>query len=154
MCSPARFPRCRPGGRPERTWRADPLEAPNVKLQARAGFGGADLPFKNAAARDVLLPRQARRLQGQYEELFGVELAPVAYAWAGSFAETRVPGMNPRLQFALCYGGNGITYSVHAGDILRAGIEGRVHDLDDVFGFGRLGAVSATTGGQARGQWT
>ena len=57
----------------------------------------------------------------------------MAYAWAGSFAETRdglpligrVPGMNPRLQFALCYGGNGITYSVHAGDMIRAGIEGR-----------------------------
>ena len=97
--------------------------------------GGADVPFKNAAARDVLLPRQVRRLQEQYEDLFGVELPPVAYAWAGSFAETRdglpligrVPGMNPRLQFALCYGGNGITYSVHAGDIVRAGIEGRVH---------------------------
>ena len=67
------------------------------------------------------------------EDLFGEDLPPVAYAWAGSFAETRdglpligrVPGMNPRLQFALCYGGNGITYSVHAGDMIRAGIEGR-----------------------------
>jgi glycine/D-amino acid oxidase-like deaminating enzyme len=109
--------------------------------------GGGDVPFKNASARDVLLPRQIRRLQQQYEELFGAEMAPVAYAWAGSFAETRdglpyigrVPGMNPRLQFALCYGGNGITYSVHAGDIIRAGIEGRAHELDDIFGFGRLG---------------
>jgi glycine/D-amino acid oxidase-like deaminating enzyme len=111
-------------------------------------IGGADVPFKNSVARDALLPRQVRRLQQQYEELFGAELPPVAYAWAGSFAETRdglpligrVPDMNPRLQFALCYGGNGITYSVHAGDIIRAGIEGRTHELDDVFGFGRLGA--------------
>ena len=84
--------------------------------------------------------------QEQYLSLFGEELPTVAYAWAGSFAETRdglpligrVPGMNPRLQFALCYGGNGITYSVHAGDMIRAGIEGRPHALDDVFGFGRL----------------
>ncbi len=108
--------------------------------------GGTDVPFKNAGARDLLLPRQVRRLQEQYLSLFGEELPTVAYAWAGSFAETRdglpligrVPGMNPRLQFALCYGGNGITYSVHAGDIIRAGIEGRPHALDDVFGFGRL----------------
>jgi len=108
--------------------------------------GGSDLPFKNAAARDLLLPRQVRRLAEQYSSLFGEDLPPVAYAWAGSFAETRdglpligrVPGMNPRLQFALCYGGNGITYSVHAGDMIRAGIEGRPHALDDVFGFGRL----------------
>jgi len=119
--------------------------------------GGADVPFKNAAARDALLPRQIRRLQGQYEELFEVELPPIAYAWAGSFGETRdglpligrVPGMNPRLQFALCYGGNGITYSVHAGDIIRAGIEGRVHALDDVFGFGRMGTDLST--GRQRG---
>jgi glycine/D-amino acid oxidase-like deaminating enzyme len=109
--------------------------------------GGEDLPFKNAIARDVLLPRQVQRLTARYQEMFGVELPPVAYAWAGSFAATRdglpyigrVPGMDPRLQFALCYGGNGITYSVHAGDMIRAGIEGRAHALDDVFGFGRLG---------------
>ncbi len=114
----------------------------------RLMVGGADVPFKNAAARELLLPRQVRRLQEQYQDLFGAELPPVAYAWAGSFAETRdglpfigrVPGMNPRLQFALCYGGNGITYSVHAGDMIRAGIEGREHALDDVFGFGRLEA--------------
>ena len=111
-------------------------------------IGGADVPFKNAGARDLLLPRQVRRLAEQYLRLFGEDLPPVAYAWAGSFAETRdglpligrVPGMNPRLQFALCYGGNGITYSVHAGDMIRAGIEGRPHALDDVFGFGRLKA--------------
>ena len=108
--------------------------------------GGADVPFKNSAARDLLLPRQIRRLADQYKELFGEDLPSVAYAWAGSFAETRdglpligrVPGMSPRLQFALCYGGNGITYSVHAGDMVRAAIEGRPHALDDVFGFGRL----------------
>lgn len=108
--------------------------------------GGADVPFKSAVARDVLLPRQVRKLAAGYRDLFGAELPPVAYAWAGSFAETRdglpyigtVPGGNPHLQFALCFGGNGITYSVQAGDIIRAGLEGRVHALDDVFGFGRF----------------
>ena len=108
--------------------------------------GGEDVPFKSAAGREALLPRQIRRLSAKYEHLFGSGLPPVAYTWAGSFAETEdglpyigaVPGMNPRLQFALCYGGNGITYSVHAGDIIRAGIEGRAHELDEVFGFKRL----------------
>lgn len=109
--------------------------------------GGADVPFKNPVARDLLLPRQVRKLAEQYEDLFGEEMPPVDYAWAGSFAETRdglpligrAPGGNPRLQFALCYGGNGITYSVHAADIIRAGVEGRTHELDDIFGFSRLG---------------
>jgi len=111
--------------------------------------GGEDVPFKSAAAREALLPRQIHRLSVKYGELFGSELPPVAYTWAGSFAETAdglpyigaVEGMNPRLQFALCYGGNGITYSVHAGEMIRAGIEGRPHELDDVFGFKRNGDI-------------
>lgn len=109
-------------------------------------LGGADVRFKNAAARDLLMPRQILKLAAQYEELFGEELPPVAYAWAGSFAETRdglpligrVPGRDPRLQFALCYGGNGITYSVPAADMIRAHVEGKPHELDDLFGFERV----------------
>jgi glycine/D-amino acid oxidase-like deaminating enzyme len=114
----------------------------------RLMLGGADLPFKNAAAREILLPRQLRRLAAAYEKLFGRVLPPVAWGWAGSFATTRdglpfigaVPGGDPRVHYALCFGGNGITYAAHAGDIIRAGIEGRVHSLAGVFGFGRLGA--------------
>ena len=108
--------------------------------------GGADVPFKSAVARDLLLPRQLRRLAASYRDLFESDLPPIAYAWAGSFAETRdglpfigaVPGLSPHLQFALCFGGNGITYSVHAGEMIRAGLEGQAHALDDVFGFARL----------------
>jgi glycine/D-amino acid oxidase-like deaminating enzyme len=114
----------------------------------RLMVGGADLPFKNAAARDLVLPRQVRRLARAYQELFGEELPPVAQAWAGSFANTpdglpyigAVPGLHPRLQFALCYGGNGITYSAHAADMIRAHVESHPHALDEVFGFEREGA--------------
>jgi len=120
--------------------------------------GGADVPFKSAVAREALLPRQIRRLAAAYEDLFGSPLPEIAYAWAGSFARTGdglpyigcVPGMNPRLQFALCYGGNGITYSAHAGEIVRAGIEGGAHALDEVFGFGRL--QTAVSGEQLQGK--
>jgi glycine/D-amino acid oxidase-like deaminating enzyme len=107
--------------------------------------GGADVPFKSATARELLLPRQVHRLAAGYQDLFGTELPPIAFAWAGSFAETRdglpfigaVPGRSPRLQFALCFGGNGITYGIHAAEMIRAGLEGRGHELDEVFGFGR-----------------
>ena len=110
--------------------------------------GGEDVPFRSTAARDALLPRQIARLAAKYRKLFGADPPPIAGAWAGSFAETRdglpfigtAPGQDPRMQYALCYGGNGITYSVHAGEIVRAGIENRAHELADVFGFGRLGA--------------
>jgi glycine/D-amino acid oxidase-like deaminating enzyme len=97
-------------------------------------------------ARDALLARQVRRLSHRYQELFGEELPPIAWAWGGSFASTpdglpfigRAPGMHPRLHFALCYGGNGITYGSHAAEMILAGVEGRTHPLDDVYGFGRL----------------
>ena len=110
--------------------------------------GGADVPFRNPAARDALLSRQVRRLAAGYRELFGEELPPIDGAWGGSFASThdglpfigRVPGMHPGLQFALCFGGNGITFSVHAAEMIRAGVDGRAHPLDDVFGFGRTAA--------------
>jgi glycine/D-amino acid oxidase-like deaminating enzyme len=109
--------------------------------------GGADVPFSSAGARDLLLPRRLRHIAAAYRELFDVDLPPIAYAWAGSFAETEdglpcigaVPGRHPRLRFALCYGGNGITFAVHAAEIIRAGIEDRTHPLAEVFGFGRLG---------------
>jgi glycine/D-amino acid oxidase-like deaminating enzyme len=120
----------------------------------RLMIGGADLPFKNAGVRDLSLPRQVRRLARDYQALFGEELPPVAHAWGGTFANTRdglpyigaVPGLNPRLQFALCYGGNGITYSVHAAEIIGAHLESRPHALDAVFGFEREGADAAGAG--------
>jgi glycine/D-amino acid oxidase-like deaminating enzyme len=103
------------------------------------------VPFKNSAARDVLLPRQVQRLCATYRDLFGEDLPQIAHAWGGSFAATAdglpfigsVPGMHPRLQFALCFGGNGITFSSQAGEIIRAAVENRPNALAEVFGFGR-----------------
>jgi len=111
----------------------------------RLMIGGADLPFRNPAARDLALSRQVTRLARDYRALFGEDLPPVSHAWGGSFAHTHdglpyigtVPGLHPRLQFALCFGGNGITYSVHAAEMIRARIESRPHALDAVFGFAR-----------------
>lgn len=113
----------------------------------RIMVGGGDLPFRNAKTRDAMLPRQLAKLAAAYEKLFGLPLPPIAYGWAGSFGKTRdglpyigrAPGLNPRLHFALCYGGNGITYAAHAGEMIRASIEGQAHPLSEVFGFERLG---------------
>jgi glycine/D-amino acid oxidase-like deaminating enzyme len=125
-------------------------------------LGGADVGFKNPAAREALLPRQVRKLAAAYQDLTGMELPKIAFTWAGSFATTRdglpyigrMPGVDPRIHFALCFGGNGITYSLHAPDIIRAGILGQPHALDSVFGGARLpqSGLSPELGGQARRQ--
>jgi len=115
-------------------------------------LGGEDLPFKDPAVREAMLVRQVLRLAAKYRELFDEDLPSIACAWAGSFARTpdglpfigRVPGIHPALLFALCYGGNGITFGVHAGDMIRAAIEGRTHELDAVFGFFRASKEIAT----------
>ncbi len=107
--------------------------------------GGEDVAFSGAVARDALLPRQAARLMRKYRALFDRDPPRIDSAWAGSFAETRdglpligvAPKGDPAVSYALCYGGNGISFALHAGDIVRAGIEGRAHALTEVFGFER-----------------
>jgi glycine/D-amino acid oxidase-like deaminating enzyme len=109
-------------------------------------IGGEDMVFRNASARDAILGSKVETLKKQYASLFKRELPPVDYSWAGTFAETKdglpfigaAPGTDPRLLFALCFGGNGITFSAHAGAMLRATIEGRTHPLHSIFGFERL----------------
>jgi glycine/D-amino acid oxidase-like deaminating enzyme len=119
--------------------------------------GGADVPFKNSAVRDSLLPQKVKKIQELYRTLFATELPPVAYAWAGTFGETadglpyigHAPGTPSRLLFALCFGGNGITYSAHAGAMLRATIENAFHPLHEIFGFSRLARCANRAGAYA-----
>jgi glycine/D-amino acid oxidase-like deaminating enzyme len=112
----------------------------------RLVVGGEDMPFRNPTARDASLGTKVEALQKKYRRLFKKNLPPVAYSWAGTFAETEdglpfigaAPKMDPRILFALCFGGNGITFSAHAGRMLKAAIEKRPHPLQGVFGFERL----------------
>ncbi|MFO7704062.1 MAG: hypothetical protein R6V43_02840, partial [Halopseudomonas sp.] len=68
-----------------------------------------------------------------------------AFSWGGTFAETadglpffgEHPEHGPRVQFAMAYGGNGISYSMIGAGLLRANIEGRPHPLAALFGFSR-----------------
>lgn len=111
----------------------------------RIMIGGADVPFSSPQARDALLARQTRSLAAAFEKLFGMALPPIAFCWGGSFGKTpdglpfigRVPGMHAGLQFALCYGGNGICFAVQSSEMIRDGVQGRPHALDGIFGFGR-----------------
>ena len=68
----------------------------------------------------------------------------VDFAWAGTFGET-VDGLPyigahpewPCCQFALGYGGNGITFSALAAGIVRDAILGRANPHADLFRFDR-----------------
>jgi glycine/D-amino acid oxidase-like deaminating enzyme len=110
----------------------------------RAILGGGDLPFRNPAARDGFIPKKTRDLRKRYEEMFPNSGMEVAYSWAGTFGETH-DGLafigtyrkHPLCLFALGFGGNGITYSVIAAEILRREVRGYRHEYSEVFRFGR-----------------
>lgn len=101
-----------------------------------------DLPLK----RDAAVARKAEKLRKRIAGLFpNLSLDP-AFAWAGTFAETEdgLPFFGPheqhgpRVQFAMAYGGNGITYSMIGAELLRDHIEGRRHPCSKLFSFDRL----------------
>ncbi len=109
--------------------------------------GGEDDAVDIAARRDAQVDRKARKLAGKASKLLGGIPVEPAFAWAGTFAET-ADGLpffgahrqwGPRVQFAMAYGGNGITYSMIGAGLLRAAIEGRRHPLAPLFSFQRLG---------------
>jgi glycine/D-amino acid oxidase-like deaminating enzyme len=105
--------------------------------------GGADIPFKNAELRDRAMPAQLKRLEQAMGKLFPALSLERAFGWAGTFGETKdgLPyiGPSPFMRnafFALGYGGNGITFSVIAADILsdlclgRFNADARIFRLD------------------------
>jgi len=108
--------------------------------------GGEDDAVDVPARRDGRVDKKARTLCKKMREVFpDLELVP-AFAWAGTFAETKdgLPFFGPhkehgpRVHFAMAYGGNGITYSILGAGLLRALIERRKHPLAELFSFKRL----------------
>lgn len=109
--------------------------------------GGEDDAVDVASKRDAQLGSKTRKLLRQVHKLFPELHVEPAFAWAGTFAETKdgLPFFGPhaehgnRVLFAMAYGGNGITYSMLGAGLLRATIEKRRHPLARLFGFARLG---------------
>ncbi|GAB3339780.1 NAD(P)/FAD-dependent oxidoreductase [Marilutibacter aestuarii] len=107
--------------------------------------GGEDDTVDIPARRDARVMSKARKLGRKVEALFPHLPMRPAFAWAGTFAETRdgLPWFGahaqwgPRVLFAMAYGGNGITYSAIGAGLLRATIERRAHPLKRLFSFER-----------------
>jgi glycine/D-amino acid oxidase-like deaminating enzyme len=112
--------------------------------EGRVIVGGEDEDFVNAKRRDALISQKTRTLVKKFGRLFPDQPLEVAYAWAGTFGETKdgLPyiGVHPRFPhtyFALAYGGNGITFSVIAAEIIRDYFHSRTNREARLFSFGR-----------------
>jgi glycine/D-amino acid oxidase-like deaminating enzyme len=123
---------------------ADPYLYLRTTEDHRVIIGGYDEPFRDPAERDRLLGAKTAALQRRFRQLFPRMKLEVAYSWAGTFAKTSdgLPfiGRHPKVPhtwFALGYGGNGITFSLIAAELIRDQILGRENFDAELFGFDR-----------------
>lgn len=130
-------------------WEAsDPYLYLRTDTRGRILCGGEDEDFSDEETRDRLLPAKTRRLQRKLAALLpGVDVR-LHSAWTASFGSAvngmptiaPVPGRE-RCLVAMGYGGNGITFSMLAAQILRTHIGGGKDADAGLFGFlpGRRG---------------
>ena len=107
-------------------------------------IGGEDTPFESERLRDRLLPGKIEQLERRLAKLRPEVPTETAFGWAGTFAETRdgLPYIGtlekfPGVLFALGYGGNGITFSVIAAELLSAMCSNRRPDGADLYRMSR-----------------
>lgn len=113
-------------------WEAsDPYLYLRTTHDGRVICGGEDAEFEDEARRDALLPEKTRRIAAKLGKLLPAIDAAPEFAWAGSFGNTTtglpligpLPG-KPRLFALMGYGGNGITFSRIAAELILSHLNG------------------------------
>ena len=105
---------------------ADPYLYMRLTQDNRIILGGRDEKYYSPDRRDKLIKRKTTLLKKDFEKLFPeVELIP-EFTWTGTFGSTNdsLPYIGtydktPHTYYALGFGGNGITFSVIAAQIIR-----------------------------------
>ena len=110
----------------------------------RIVVGGGDTVFASDHRQERLVEKKAKLLTDRFRTMFAETEFELAYAWAGTFGATKdglaYIGLTPEwphAYFALGYGGNGITYSLVAAEIITDLFLGRENKDAEIFRFGR-----------------
>jgi len=111
---------------------------------SRILIGGKDILFSNPLKRDSLLTQKAKSLEQSFTKLFPGILFKTDFKWAGTFASTKdglpyigsIP-QRPHTYFALGFGGNGITFSAIAANIIKDLLAGKKNKDAAIFSFDR-----------------
>lgn len=128
---------------PQKTliWEAsDPYLYLRSTVDGRVICGGEDEDFACARKRDAATPAKMRRLENKLHGLFPDLDCKAAFAWSGSFGDSAngmpsigaVPGF-PGCHAVMGYGGNGITFSMLAAQLITAAISGQKHPAAALF---------------------
>lgn len=111
----------------------------------RIMVGGEDEDFKNPEKRDSLLRKKVSILEKKMKKLLPDVPFKTEMAWCGTFSSTEdgLPFIgtikdNDSILYALGYGGNGITFSMIAAQIITNKISGKYDEREDIFGFQRI----------------
>jgi glycine/D-amino acid oxidase-like deaminating enzyme len=113
-------------------WEAsDPYLYVRTTLDGRVIVGGEDEEFSDAERRDALIPKKIDAIQRKLEKLMPALDVRPEFAWAGCFGASSsglpaigvIPGA-ARCLAVMGYGGNGITFSVIAAQIIQRHIVG------------------------------
>ncbi len=107
-------------------------------------IGGRDEEFYNPTRRDKLIKSKTTQLVKDFKRLFpDSELIP-EFSWTGTFGTTidALPfigtyNKTPHTYYALGFGGNGITFSVIAAEIITDMITGKKNTDTNLFAFDR-----------------
>jgi glycine/D-amino acid oxidase-like deaminating enzyme len=107
-------------------------------------IGGKDVLFSDPVKRDKLLSAKTRALERSFAALFPSIPFRTDFKWAGTFASTKdgLPYIgsvrqHPDTYFALGFGGNGITFSVLAAQVIRDSLKGKKNEAGELFSFDR-----------------
>lgn len=113
-------------------------------VDGRIVAGGEDVDFVDEAKRDKLLARKTKTLEKKIRKMFPHVSWKLVTAWTGTFAESRdgLPYIGPHkdfpgAQFALGYGGNGITFATIASALIPDLISGTHNSDSRLFRFDR-----------------
>jgi glycine/D-amino acid oxidase-like deaminating enzyme len=123
---------------------ADPYLYIRTTPEGQVICGGEDAEISDADERDTLNDAKTKRLVEKLGKLLPMIDPTAYYSWSGSFGDSKtgtptigpVPRM-PNCYAAMGYGGNGITFSMMAGQMLRGMITGVGDPDSDLVSFSR-----------------
>lgn len=123
---------------------ADPYLYMRLTLDNRVIVGGRDEGFYNTLRRDRLIKKKSALLKTDFSKLFpDIDLIP-EFSWTGTFGTTKdaLPyigtySKTPHTFYALGFGGNGITFSLIAAEILCDMISGKTNKDARLYSFSR-----------------
>ncbi len=124
---------------------ANPYLYIRTTADGRFIVGGRDEKFSDAKRRDRLIDKKAHLLKKDFGRLFPDISFQEEFKWAGTFATTKdgLPFIGeykslPRGYFSLGFGGNGITFSLIAAEIVRDLLLGKRSPDAPLFSFDRI----------------